>query len=115
MSYEGYVQGICENGHLTHFQEPYIWGDSKPHACEVCEASIAWHNPVDQTNCDDFGIIPQSEFDKLLVEAEIVETCSLGHQHVTKQAVYRIPTDNELKRYYLDGDSNLKEIPSPCP
>ena len=49
MSFEGYSQAICENGHrfdLFDFQEN----------CE-CGARAAWENVVDDTNCLLEGII----------------------------------------------------------
>lgn len=96
MSYEGHVQQLCSNGH-------YLTADaySDNLAC-ACGAGIAWSNSVDDTNGDSFGVIPPEEFEKILVQEAVVETCNLGHNHVTSLAVYRIPQEGELQRFYLD-------------
>ncbi len=46
MSYEGYTQYLCENGHsLTR-----DCMESNPKVCSYCEARVVWANGVDQTN-----------------------------------------------------------------
>lgn len=100
MSYEGYVQGICQNGHLNRYAEHY---GSEPYICPDCKSDLAWQNAVDQTNCDEWGFIPPSEFAKLLISAEKRQTCNLGHQHVVHHAIYRRPKEGELRQHYYDG------------
>src|ERR1700744_2306542 len=100
MSYEGRVQFICENGHLDTVSEPY-GGEVQ---CPTCKGKVAWENSVDDTNCDAYGLIPDEEFAKVLVEPEVVEYCNLGHRHVTADAVYRIPKEDELRRHYINDD-----------
>jgi len=52
MSYEGYVQAICANGHLNEYSRYCV------PTCVDCKAKLVWSNSVDQTNnpCDD--VIP---------------------------------------------------------
>lgn len=60
MSYEGYVQVICKNGHLDHCPDDCLYDEDEP--CEYCGAEIVWRNHVDDTNCEDYGYI---DMDKL--------------------------------------------------
>lgn len=56
MSFEGYYQHICQNGHYG--TEPYDYaGDAPPWKCDECGAESAWCNRVDDTNCDNCGYI----------------------------------------------------------
>lgn len=98
MSYEGYTQNLCANGHYYVSGEG-IYNDVGP--CQ-CGALAAFTNHVDDTNCDEYGIIPTTVFTTLLLEEEKVETCNLGHVHVVAEAVYRIPSEEEAKamRHY---------------
>lgn len=104
MSYEGYVQIICANGHL--YEAPV--GDGYGHTCR-CGAKLAWMNHVDQTNNPGDGVIPKAEFVRFELTPEVTTTCTAcgTHTHVT-EATYRIPTDDETEamRYdmrYIDG------------
>lgn len=103
MSYEGREQHICENGH--RYDAPCNYGESD--LCH-CGAKSAWCNRVDDTNGDEYGFIVSEEFKKLLITAEVVETCNLGHAHVTKEATYRLPNFRELTRTYLDWENDNK-------
>ena len=54
MSYEGYEQVLCENGHYFVY-DCYMWdwfgeGESDDWHCPFCEAALAWSNSVDTTN-----------------------------------------------------------------
>ena len=95
MSYEGREQIICLHGHYDERDA----ADRSPPFC-VCGADVGWCNQVDDTNCDSYGEIPL----KLLVEkfqitAEVVETCNLGHSHVTAPAVFRVPLHEEMYKF----------------
>ena len=52
MSYEGYYQVICENGHYwTEDCWAYHWdGDKEYGICPVCKGKIIWTNSVNITN-----------------------------------------------------------------
>ena len=48
MSYEGYEQVICINGHawnIDAYESSYGLGD-----CPYCKSRPIWHNSVDETN-----------------------------------------------------------------
>jgi hypothetical protein len=100
MSYEGYEQCLCANGHYYCGDDIMFEGDPP---CPHCQAPCAWTNEVDETNGPPQGLI---DMGALVVEAEVLEVCSLGHQHVTRQAVYRIPSEEEKQhlRQYFDED-----------
>ena len=46
MSYEGYVQYLCEKGHY-HTQDCYADDATQ---CPTCKRKIIWQNSVDETN-----------------------------------------------------------------
>ena len=48
MSYEGYVQILCEKGHLSEV-DCYVY-NSDTFRCKICGAKEAWSNGVDLTN-----------------------------------------------------------------
>jgi hypothetical protein len=54
-----------------------------------------------------YGIIPDELLKPFMISEMVVEICSLGHPHVTKQATYRCPTTEETKnmRHYRDRDA----------
>lgn len=68
MSFEGYWQCVCEVGHES--TSPYCYGECREVSddcpacypdewrCPDCGASLAWHNRVDDTNCDAWGYRP---------------------------------------------------------
>ncbi len=103
MSYEGYEQCICENGHYFETPCSYMFIENAS-ICE-CGAKSVWDNSVDDTNCDSFGIVLKEDIDKLLISAEKSEVCNLGHLHITHKAIYRLPKKNELPRYYRDFET----------
>ena len=107
MSYEGYVQILCNNGHRFGI-DAYSDIDN----CPYCGESIAFYNAVDVTNCDDYGIIPDVIWEKFLISPEKKEVCNLGHEHIVEQAVYRIPSKEEVEsmRYYLADDGNYVSV-----
>lgn len=101
MSYEGREQHICANGHLFEIDCRFSYDDEDTAQCSYCEAKSVWVNHIDDTNGEQYGIILQSEFKKLLIGSGKIETCNLGHAHVTSHNVYRIPKENELQQYYF--------------
>ena len=103
MSYEGYVQCVCKNGHF--FSHPETYGGNSEVGCPTCDANPAFNNSVDETNGESTGYIPPELFaKKFLITAEVSEVCNLGHSHITSPAIYRIPTNDEAKelRHYFD-------------
>jgi hypothetical protein len=113
MSYEGYYQAICQNGHYQCIPENY----GGPHSpCMICKSDWAWLNPVDQTNYLDWGMIPDQQLNTLLVQPEKWETCNLGHYHLISPAIYRVPTPEEtqdMRHYVKKINEKYVEIPIP--
>lgn len=105
MSHEGYSQLLCKNGHY------YTWDagtmPEEPPLCPHCKAQNAFENMVDQINGNDFGVIPDFEWEKLCIKQEVKEVCNMGHSHVLEQAQYRIPNKDEYEnmRHYFDFDA----------
>ena len=92
MSFEGYYQAICSNGHRFNFGVTYDWDEIENEVCDDCGAHVAWWNLVDDTNCDDVGLIHEDEFEELT--PKIMETCDkCNHTHRVKDATYKIPLD----------------------
>lgn len=95
MSYEGYTQVLCANGHLSHFDaldESWArvtsYGFEQPDAepCAICGAQFVFHHQVDQTN--DEGTPMTFE----VQEPAVYETCDKGHLHLVSAAKYKIPS-----------------------
>lgn len=101
MSWEGYSQNFCKEGHYFVGSAGY---DSEPTHCS-CGSEVAYCHIVDDTNCDQVGFIPDEVRATLLLEPEETAVCNLGHVHVTKMAVYKIPTREEARalEHYWDG------------
>lgn len=99
MSWEGYSQCICANGH-------YFQGGGKVHAepeeflCPDCNAAAAWMNMVDETNGDAFGEIP----DHILRDQFMIDP---GNSK--SETRYRIPTKKETDplRHFRPWDGKV--------
>ena len=100
MSYEGYSQVICENGH-------YFTRDCFNNYSCYCGGKDAWENMVDQTNGPDQGEIPIEDMQKFIIEPAKTKTCAhCNHTETYEQAKYRVPSKeetNELRAYYNEG------------
>lgn len=106
MGYEGYEQHICENGHYFHNYDMYsgMFSDD-PTRCTYCQAPSAWRNCVDQTNGPSQGEIPMEKLKAFLVSPAEEQKCNLGHFHLIKEAIYRVPTQEEtdpLREFHDD-------------
>jgi hypothetical protein len=91
MSFEGYVEYLCEDGHYNRLDASYLWDMHTP-TCTYCARPVAWSRVVDETNGIDFddpSTLPYAALEVLTPER--TERCSLGHMHVTAPARYRIP------------------------
>lgn len=94
MSYEGYEQAICANGHLSRI-ENYQAKDLQYCFCGIY---FVWRNPVDDTNMDSYGIIPDEVFQKFLLTPEKPCKCKCGHTHIGEEATYRVPSAEETEK-----------------
>jgi endogenous inhibitor of DNA gyrase (YacG/DUF329 family) len=112
MSYEGYSQLLCLNGHLFHCNNIYNYDDTSDKKCPTCGAQVIFENDVDQTNNPRDGYI---DFEKhFLIEKAFGKMCDMGHWHQTEPAKYRIPTKEEVesfREYACDhsGTHNCKQ------
>jgi hypothetical protein len=109
MSFEGYAQCICANGHyFTDNADAY----NPPHGCP-CKAPTMWENVVDDTNCDSYGKIPLELLEKeYLISPAIYEKCNLGHTHEISSAIFQIPIeeDTDKMRYRHEADDLGNQI-----
>lgn len=94
MSYEGYEDRLCKNGH--HWQKDVHGGHN---VCPHCRKKAVWANSVDQTNCEDVGLITPKGWESLLIQPEKTETCGhCNHTKTIEPARYRIPSEEEMKK-----------------
>lgn len=104
MSYEGYVQNICKNGH--YFSSSDSWGSEHDETCE-CGSAAAWKNSVDDTNGQSYGEIPDGILRKFYMRTDdVVKVCDLGHRHVVQERTFRIPGEEAQDLRHLRPDSN---------
>ena len=115
MSYEGYRQVLCKNGHY-HTYDCYEWnyggfgGAEEGWQCPICGEGMAWDHSVDLTNGSYCSCLRESSLDEeegceycdhgridgyvdLEIDKEAVKcTCeSCGHVHVVEVETYKIP------------------------
>lgn len=99
MSYQGYEQHICWNGHRFDTGASYAWGADDGPKCPVtgCDAHSEFCNSVDQTNTRGDGKI--EDWSSLLISPAKTETCSCcKHTEFIEEAKYRIPTKKECSK-----------------
>lgn len=89
MSFEGRYQCWCHNGH--YWREPYSYdeyGKIKRARCPQCQSLVNIYNLVDDTNCDNWGLIIDTDkppvflldnFPTRLLGKEIQVRCCNGH------------------------------------
>lgn len=82
MSFEGYYQLLCANGHLRGIDCYEYRGYGR--SC-TCGARFVYEHLIDETNCDG----PPRDFD-VATPAETAR-CSMGFDHVTREVTYVIP------------------------
>jgi hypothetical protein len=106
MSFEGYIQALCEHGHLTNFDIydfPIFPEFADDPVCKSCGCKIVWKNTVDQTNSGNEGIITKFK----VKTPEKTDRCNLGHVHILEAATYYIPDEQEtksLREYSADNE-----------
>lgn len=107
MSYEGFEQRLCANGHFTRIEAyEFLYEDYEDQKCSLCDAPFVWRNSVNQTNCcgyhSDHSACPDYDgtcegvgvgYVKLEVKEEAVyEECPHCHaQKLIKERTYKIP------------------------
>ena len=96
MSFEGYYQALCENGHSCVRE---LWEDDWGNfECEVCHVDkVAWWNLVDVTNgsWDDDGTridgYAELEVDRV-VDMCVCPTCQAEHVRVGADGISMVST-----------------------
>jgi hypothetical protein len=107
MSYVGYEQHLCKSGHLFAQDSEYFPGEVDAPNCPYCGEPSVFFNSVDNTNGEEWGLIPEEEWKGLQITEEVRKICNLGHEHVIAKATYRIPT-KEMRlrmRHFYDPES----------
>ena len=95
MSYEGYVERLCETGHLSSFD---FYPDDEMNVCAQCKKPFVFQHSVDQTNgieCDDDGAPYPDTVGYPFEEAGFEDqwhTDHYGNKYATKISLYKIPT-----------------------
>jgi hypothetical protein len=94
MSYEGYYQCLCKNGH--YFEENVY--DTHNNACPHCSSEVAWWNQVDTTNGSFYYDSAENQKERIdgFVELEVdkppeICTCHCGHVHTKTVCAYKFP------------------------
>ncbi len=96
MSYEGYLQNICESGHRFDCPDDRFYCRKEP-LCPFCQKRIVLCNPVDTTNFESLGFISDEDWERFLHTPAKTQVCNLGHTHVLEEPTYLIPNEEELK------------------
>lgn len=101
MSYEGYVQVLCEDGHLN--EHPYDYsgdgtdgGYGKNFLCSTdgCMRAQVFWNHVNETNGpDDSEKYCPGHMEFEIVKERVFEKCNLGHMHLISEDTYKIPDE----------------------
>ena len=87
MSYEGYEQYLCTEGHLTEYD---VWGIPETFICPRCSGSKAFVWAVDVTNGEVDGDDNTKPYPfKELEYHEAV--CDMGYSHLLEPIRYVIP------------------------
>jgi len=90
MSYEGYEQYWCKNGHYwaadCYSPEPI---------CHICKEKAVFENSVDETNCEGVGYI----------KPELLDSCICPTCKRIIERKYKIPTKKET---HDTGDQSSK-------
>jgi hypothetical protein len=101
MSYQGYEQNLCKNGHYST-ADRYMFSD---HVCPICQGEIVWCNLVDETNPPGpQGEIPMEKLEQFIIKSQVIEVChTCQHSKEISPAIYRIPSPEETEslRVYL--------------
>lgn len=97
MSFEGRYQILCRGGHYFEVDAHTVI-DWVHWRCEHCDATVAWSNTIDDTNCDEHGKVV------LKVKRGVVFcTCVCGHRHAkAPQTFYRPKKKTQLRELFFN-------------
>ena len=117
MSYEGYVQLICRNGHAYREDAMVVMHTMtgpEDVPCPTCATLPVWCNDVDETN-GSFDIDSDGNETELRIDGYVeleldrpAETCTCAtckHVHEAKPATYKVPEEKgrRIDQTKLDG------------
>ena len=109
MSYEGFTQALCTNG---HYQECDCHDDPAD-PCPECGAAIVWRNEVDVTNgsWDDDGNRIDGYIEMRVANTPVMCTCDkCGRVHTTGAVRYVIPEYFSHKQRLLSLTCELAKL-----
>ena len=103
MSYEGFEQWLCEDGHYFVYHV-YFTPDPDKWRCNICGKPLAWSNIVDQTNN---GYASDGSYDDI----GYVKMTALPHDGTTRvcpvcDGTGQAPTE---PRYEIPGPDALRK------
>jgi len=116
MSFEGYSQCWCEDGHCF-VSEAGMFADDSSFRCPHCKKPAVVVHTVDDTNCDSCGLILAQDIKTFLIKEAVIEECPTCHaKKVTSPEVYRIPTEEEITKLevYRRSDEHGDEYHRIC-
>ena len=92
MSFEGYHQVLCKNGH--HFTTD-LGFDEESWECPYCKEKLAWTHIVDTTNGSFENGKQIDGYIELKVaqKAKVCECDKCGNEHVIEPVRYKIPKE----------------------
>lgn len=112
MSYEGYEQLLCANGHarsVNAMETMYGDFDVSTWKCS-CGAGLAWFNCVDQTNgsfhtCSTTGkqVRTDGHIELEVDKSAVTKTCECcGHTAIVEEETFKIPLEGGHRVNELD-------------
>ena len=105
MSFQGYYQLMCDNGHI-YAENASLWDDFR--TCPHCNAACVWSNLVDQTNDD--GADDVVDFGRPIAPARVCDPapncpCGKSHAVILEPERYAIPNG---KGHKVQAGAKLK-------
>jgi hypothetical protein len=114
MSYEGYVQCFCTNGHLVEIDayDTPLRDENGEGCCQAlingdrCKAKLLFQNHVDDTNCEAVGRILESDLEVYQISNNIKDPIT---NHISSHRRYEFPSMRQLKRLmtYKTDDNGI--------
>lgn len=101
MSYEGYDQILCKNGHLFEYDcyvSPIDCHESVWH-CPICNEGMAWWNSIDQTNGvdEETNLYPGQIVLEYKTQPKYEVCIHCGNSKLIEKETYIIPVDKGHK------------------
>lgn len=97
MSFEGYYQILCENGHYFEYDVYSNFGIDNYGfwKCPECNSRLAWYNLVDETNSEEEDWCDNRIDLECKKETEYCRCELCGDTHVKELPQYYIPRRNK--------------------